>query len=954
VSFAGQVLAPDGKPAVAAKVWLTLEDWSPGGSGRSVVATAETGAPGRFQFAPAKPVVWGDANYVVCAYADGLAFAWTDRMHLSDPTLLLTLEPEVVLHGRVVDSQAKPVAGAKPRVSFLVRYPGFDPLAIGDRGAVLAPPDALSEMMTTATDDRGEFEVRRLPAGIDPHIEVRHGDYAAVSPYLDWATVSTGKPIELVLEPGARIRGRVFRAADGAALSGVKVAAYGGGMATTGKQGEYELSGLGSGVYQVYLKELPANLTAKAVGGVVVAPGATVTGIDLLAVPGVEVTGTVTEQGTGTPVPNVGICCNTAQQPQVGIAWPLVFTGADGRYLIRAPEGPAQVRPLRLPEGWRALTDMAGFRRFTVSSDEPPAPCDFQIVRARAVAGRVVGADGRPAAYARVLAAPDPVASGGLAFISSTVADGDGRFRFDSLRPGTKTGFRGYLGEDLTMADVILDPQGGGEASLALVAGARPTLMGRVVGDDGRPVPYAIVRADFMRTAAGRPGAGPAATAAPSYWRSLIAYAIADKEGRFALRSLWPGADQSLRVRAGGYGEKELPLEPLKPGEQRDVGDVRLPVADLIVTGQVVDDQGKPLPGVPLDVQRREGIFSRRRGTVTDRQGRFRVEALPREELTLAVDQFTYDAAPAQVGPGHTECVIKAMRREDQVLFRHKVTPPLHGELPNLTVDVRGLYRVRAHVRSGETRDFLAVDIETRTGDRPGIYPQVFLYDDRGGRLDWAPASVYVDNRPMRAFDLPRAGAAALGKIVVGFSAPWEGNPTESAPLPPRVPVPYADRALVLWAIELTDQWLGPADAKPAAPPYLTARVYTVLPAELRYRPVAATAIGGRGLVPVATLALPLGGQPTELPPNLAKWQDQLADEGQKASEALKAWGADVADDSVVGCYWFQSTGGHGKIALPESLTVTLVPYSHDARGNVAFENVPLPQELTAGWQPPK
>ena len=67
----------------------------------------------------------------------------------------------------------------------------------------------------------------------------------------------------------------------------------------------------------------------------------------------------------------------------------------------------------------------------------------------------------------------------------------------------------------------------------------------------------------------------------------------------------------------------------------------------------------------------------------------------------------------------------------------------------------------------------------------------------------------------------------------------------------------------------------------------------------------------------------------------------------KQALQALKDSGATVTPDAEVTGYWFQSVGGHGQIALPETLMVALEPHPADGEPAVTLENVPPPKELT-------
>ena len=141
--FAGTVLYPDGKPAAAANVWLTFEDWGETYEA-SVRAETRTDAEGRFEFTDVPGAPEEPGSYSICVYQEGWAFAWAGRTRQADANLLFVLERAISLRGRILDAEGKPVSGIRPQVGFLSRLASFDPPEIKSYGgAVLAPPDEI-------------------------------------------------------------------------------------------------------------------------------------------------------------------------------------------------------------------------------------------------------------------------------------------------------------------------------------------------------------------------------------------------------------------------------------------------------------------------------------------------------------------------------------------------------------------------------------------------------------------------------------------------------------------------------------------------------------------------------------------------------------------------------------------------------------------------------------------
>jgi len=754
--FSGQVVDPQGNPVEEATVWLTGEGWD---EAWPVFAETPTDAAGRFRLSHEPPEAGRQGLYAVCALAEGYALAWWERSATSRPGILLKLERAFAVRGRVVDAAGRPVAGVRPRLSFLSRMAGFDPLEIGQWSTSIAPPDRIAAMLVAETNAQGEFGVRRLPPGAEPSFRVEQPGYARQDVRLDWTELAKDKPIEIKLEPGATIRGRVARE-DGTPVSGVGVAAYGGGKAKTDEQGRYEIGGLPEAAHQVHLDELPLTFTAKAVE-VKVRRGSTVENVDLTVVDGLEVKGVVTDQTSGKPVPGVEICCNTAQQPKVGMAWPTVRTDENGRYSVRAPEGPAELRTLRMPRGWHPAKGFGeDFRRITVTAKEAPFEENFEVVPARALSGQVLDPNGKPAAGA-VVVAVDSVNTG---FPHGAVSDEEGRFSLPGTDPNAQYSFRAYLGEAMTLDSCSVEKGATSPVALQLAADARPTLTGRIVSEDGKPVPYALVRADAEPT---EEAGGTAEERA--LWRGLMAQTITDEEGNFLLRAILPAMAQHLRIHAAGYAQTGYDGPALGAGDVADVGDIPLEVADLTVSGKVVDDQGIPVPNVTVEARPKDfsGI-TRVAMATTDLDGRFRFEDLPRANVQLTVDTWTCDSRPVEAGPGRTEVTVTAIPRESQVLYTHLVTPALTQAEGARTCVLRRLYRYKGLNRSGVVEQFLAPDLDLTTGDRTVQRPRARALDDQGRELAEAASICLVGQKMLMGCDLPRAGTRSITLTVEG------------------------------------------------------------------------------------------------------------------------------------------------------------------------------------------
>jgi RNA polymerase sigma factor (sigma-70 family) len=126
ITYAGRVLAPDGKPVAGAKLYLTLA-WGYPHEPEPSPEFGTTGPDGRFRFTV--PLgKFGDHLAVVAAAAAGYGAGWVEVRpdgKLEDLTLRLA-EDDVPITGQIVDLEGKPIAGVTLRVMQINAAPRED------------------------------------------------------------------------------------------------------------------------------------------------------------------------------------------------------------------------------------------------------------------------------------------------------------------------------------------------------------------------------------------------------------------------------------------------------------------------------------------------------------------------------------------------------------------------------------------------------------------------------------------------------------------------------------------------------------------------------------------------------------------------------------------------------------------------------------------------------------
>ncbi len=496
-----------------------------------------------------------------------------DRSDPSETTLESALADGTIdrdrdLHGRVVDGEGSPVAGADLQVR---RYPLARIDALVLEAAFTATP---GRSFRTAAD--GTFRIR-LRVGEDVNLHVAKNGYATQ----EFARLHAGEKAELVLANAVPLTIRVIDA-GGSPVEGVKLMLFSNPRvgetfafetATTDADGVHVFTTLPGGL-QAYLEpqhpafgqagwervELPEN-------------GAEEMTVTLPA--GRRITGRVLGPD-GAPLAG----------SQVGIGWPMVnsvSTRDDGTYEIPGWTG----------KGWTRLHATApGFGGQMVRVGEK-AVIDFRLAAGVTLAGRLVDSLGAP--LPRVHIAANIVERGGRdAQISgaTAVTDEDGRFALADLRAdaahtlraldfdaGTVNRVVGAVGEPGKTLDL---------GDVATVVGRRVT--GRVLDADGAPIAHVTVELGRGGKAAGSS-------------RDRIS-CVTDDIGRFSASHVPPGSYAAIVTR----DRAELATASLDVPGDRDPPplEIRPRTGDLFVV-RTLEDSGAPVTGVLVGVTTESG-----------------------------------------------------------------------------------------------------------------------------------------------------------------------------------------------------------------------------------------------------------------------------------------------------------------------------------------------------------
>jgi protocatechuate 3,4-dioxygenase beta subunit len=126
IAYGGRVLGPDGRPVAGARLHMTLA-WGYPHEPAPSPEYATTGPDGRFRFAVPK-AEFGDQSTVVAAAAASHGVGWVNvpAGGKRDDLTIQLVDDDVPVTGQVVDLEGKPVPGATLRVMQINAAPGED------------------------------------------------------------------------------------------------------------------------------------------------------------------------------------------------------------------------------------------------------------------------------------------------------------------------------------------------------------------------------------------------------------------------------------------------------------------------------------------------------------------------------------------------------------------------------------------------------------------------------------------------------------------------------------------------------------------------------------------------------------------------------------------------------------------------------------------------------------
>lgn len=608
ISFRGRTLDHQGNPLSDVKV--TLYEVHYGESSRMPAAErieeVTTGPDGAFVLTRTRESE-GYRQGSVIARKDGLALGWAvwdmqEGAQQSD----ISLGPPRELGGVIVDEGGTPIVDAA--VSIAIAIIGREQ----DRRYItyfVAP-----QLLTVRTDSSGRFVFPNLPGEATCELLLKKAGRATTCTF-DASNYSGGKcqfspgqeGIKLTLPAEARIEGVVVEKAGGKPVADVTLIAqpaqrglpFAVEPVTSSQDGTFFIAGLSANSYTLQLTsggKGPAEWVAEPVK-VDLKAAETLRDVRVTLSKGAFIEVLVKEQVGGKPISKV----NLSVRDEASERYIAGTTDETGVARIRLPGGNYQFSGI-YKEGYTPSDET---QAFTIADGETKQ-FEMTLSGLPSIRGIVYDDAGKPLAGATVQIVP-----GGRG--KDATADADGKFQVTWDPQGwspDRTVFYlvgRHVDRNLAVAQPT-DPEAG-QVELKLRPAA--TLTGQVVDPNKDPIEGAYLQI-MLR--------------ASNWGSSFLAHRSVktDAEGNFEVAAIPAEQRYTITATADGYGQRQIDLsEDQVTSDRVQTGVYSLDLANLSVTGVVVDSEGKPVPGASVHCYGGSQDNQPDRNTQTDTDGKF-------------------------------------------------------------------------------------------------------------------------------------------------------------------------------------------------------------------------------------------------------------------------------------------------------------------------------------------
>lgn len=699
VAIVGKVTRPDGAPAGGARVLaFRAQRWEWG------VRETTTGADGSYELRNLP------SGFLLLVAVDGLMLKhrWVmvgDDMPY-DPRVepmrakanplrsdfrLAELGPQTTT-GRVLDADGQPVPGAWILSGHSLETYG------------------LSFALPTMTDTNGAFTLRH-PAGsmlYGPLFAFAAGHAPAVTQDIVPSSGNT-----FVLDGGARIAGKVRRKGSDQAAADLTVTLRARRpelppiRSRTDFNGAFVFERLAPLNYAIEIDDADKGLTLVEPREINLLQSRAVEGLDLLVSPGASVSGKISVQETGQPIPGLRVW---AEDGHRGIPLRETRTGDAGTYALgRLPAGQLTVQ-CEVPfvhehVGAEDEPEFPTRKEVSLQPDESVSGVIFKFLRGATVSGHVTDSAGKPIGGARVAANNFQGEFPPRRYSTrQTLTDTNGAYCLDGfvLTHGSWRILVSTEGYGRLVSEQL--PLTGNLAGLNLVLEPAAMISGRAVYTDGEPVRDQIIGLEPIDGQRRRP---------------MPDWTWTDEDGRFAFRegaypyvycfTLNPplrATNDPIRIEGTNTVQVNMVFPVGRKTAERDTPRRTDPAlgTNAYVAGRVIDTTGRVHSGLALDFvstnpprdadgsPQHSGIYN----VPVDAQGRFWIPQAAPGRYWVKVHRLPGSAGPtcAQIAQRERLVLTPGERIENLDV---RILPPDACAISGTVLDDRG--RPRAGVR---------------------------------------------------------------------------------------------------------------------------------------------------------------------------------------------------------------------------------------------------------------
>lgn len=668
--------------------------------------------------------------------------------------VVVTIRRGVVLTGRVSDPDGNPIAGAEVSAgrSFSVRSSSGGSLTRVRVEMMEAP-------RTARSGGDGAFELRGLaPGSVSVTVKAPGRATETVDPVL-LERGARPDPVEIVLEPGATISGRIVRR-TGEGASGYFVLAQnprkpsggrGSTSATPEADGTFRIEGLRAGeTYDLQLFGTSAGFGPGPRKAGILAPA---DGVEWVVEGTGRIEGSAVDAKTGQPLGAFEVSYQ-ADRPGMGGVFRV------GRGGSRSTGGAGEAQPVESPDGrfaleevpsgkWQVVVTAKGYQvgraaGVVVEDATTTDGVEVRVAPGSVLRGIVKDARSRrgvPDARVRVRGETGDAASsqgsGGL------FTDVEGRFEAEGLAPGKVTVTAEHADYTARTESAVL-AEGGSSVEIALSRGS--ALGGVVLSETRQPVPGASVSLEGGASRGGGFGGGNETTT--------------DGAGRFRFDHLSPAR---YTLRASVPGQSSEPAEAVVV-EGEAVPDVTLVLSGGATLRGSVSGLPETLRGaVNVSANGPRDFWATVR---TGPDGRFELSGVPTGQISVRASAGDFASgtmrsanASVSIAEGQTEAEVEIVFEGDGALSG-RVT---RGGKPVADARIVAGAARTGRSASGRTDETGAYRIE---GITPGEY-EVWVQADAYGRAGNVSRTVSIDGEARLDVELP---VASLFGIVVDAS----------------------------------------------------------------------------------------------------------------------------------------------------------------------------------------